>query len=354
MKSRYITRLAASVSLVALGACSTFDCPGNCDDRGNPSLFPAEMVARTDPALEEGRAYQRGIGVPRDYARALRSYEIAAAAGDARAMNNLGVMALQGRGQVPNVGKASDWFRKAAAAGSAAASYNLGLLSEFGVGEPPSPAKAAASYLIAAQQGHPLAQRRLAVLLEGGRGVPADPEESRRLFEMSAMGGDREALEKISGIDRQKGAGPEAVVAFLAEEHCDCDVRERKKAAEGMVELRRLAERGDAPAQYNLGVRFLTGKGITRDAAEAARLFTRAAQQGHAPAARQLALMHLRGEAVARSRILAHAWLNLAARDRGQEGVAARAEMESLEASMSPSEVAEAQRRAASYASIGR
>jgi len=66
------------------------------------------------------------------------------------------------------------------------------------------------------------------------------------------------------------------------------------------------------------------------------------------------AQMHLRGEGVGRSKVLAHAWLNLAARDRGEEGRAARNEMDALETSMETEEIEKAQRIAADYAVKGR
>src|SRR5690606_10099893 len=127
-------------------------------------------------------------------------------------------------------------------------------------------------------------------------------------------------------------------------DHCDCDrAPEKAMAARGMESLKALAASGDAPARYNLAVRLLKGEDANHDPSEAARLFTLAARQGYAPAQRQLAHMHLRGRAVARSRTLAHAWLNLAARHPTAEGRAARAEMEELELSMTPAEIAKAQ-----------
>jgi hypothetical protein len=45
--------------------------------------------------------------------------------------------------------------------------------------------------------------------------------------------------------------------------------------------LRRLAESGDAAAQFAVGAHYATGDGVTQDYSEAVRWFTRAAQQGH-------------------------------------------------------------------------
>ena len=48
-----------------------------------------------------------------------------------------------------------------------------------------------------------------------------------------------------------------------------------------ITEIRRLAEQGDAEAQYSLGYRYATGIGVPQDRAEAARWLRLAADQGH-------------------------------------------------------------------------
>ena len=48
-----------------------------------------------------------------------------------------------------------------------------------------------------------------------------------------------------------------------------------------LTETRRLAEQGDADAQYNLGYRYVTGIGVPQDRAEAVRWLRLAADQGH-------------------------------------------------------------------------
>ena len=48
---------------------------------------------------------------------------------------------------------------------------------------------------------------------------------------------------------------------------------------EVLVELRRLAEQGDAKAQFNLGVIYDNGEGVPEDDAEAVKWFRMAAEQ---------------------------------------------------------------------------
>ena len=51
-----------------------------------------------------------------------------------------------------------------------------------------------------------------------------------------------------------------------------------------LTETRRLAEQGDADAQYNLGVRYANGEGVLKDEAEAVRWYRLSADQGNADA----------------------------------------------------------------------
>lgn len=327
--------VATAFATLALAACSQQPYP----------IFPAESTAPRSVNFDEGYVRSRGLGVPRDYARAIAAYRKAADAGDARAMNNLGVMALQGRGLGPGSSEAVSWFEKAVDNGSAAASYNLGLLDEFGVTSGFSGIMnfstkkgAAYHYGIAAAQGHELAQKRLAAL--GATGS----EESRRLTELAALSGDKDSLEQVRPGASKRFRDPRDVIALLAEEHCaDCSRLDKEIASSSMKRLHDLAETGDAAALYDLGVRHLKGDGTVQDSSKAARYFSRAAKTGYAPAALQLARMHLRGEAVAYNPVIAHSLLNLAARDTGSIGDSARREMDTLEITMSRSDVEKAQ-----------
>jgi len=62
--------------------------------------------------------------------------------------------------------------------------------------------------------------------------------------------------------------------------------------------LRPLAEHGDAPAQYNLGVMLRDGQGVPQDLAGAAMWFRKAAQQGLTDLQYNLGAMLLFGQGV--------------------------------------------------------
>lgn len=345
MRGILLVTLFAGTSLLA--ACSTQTYP----------IFPAEVTSGNTATYDAAHAYQNGTGVPRDYEKAERLYGKAAKKGDARAENNLGVMSMRGEGRSVNYSSAASHFRKAAEAGSAAAHYNLGLLHDSGVGFSQNPGAAVREYRIAAEMGLAEAQYRLAVMTENGVGTPRDPAEAKRLYQMAAVGGQDTAKARISGLSTVRIASEKDLLAALAVDNClECGTDSAMGGVAGRDYngLKDLADKGDAPAQYNLAVRLLNGNHTNLDPSEAARLFTLSARQGYAPAQRQLAQMHLRGQGVARSKVLAHAWLNLASKTNGQEAETARQQMVQLEVSMTSSEISEAQDIAASWYRKGR
>jgi localization factor PodJL len=83
--------------------------------------------------------------------------------------------------------------------------------------------------------------------------------------------------------------------------------------APDLAELRRAAAAGDAVAEYELGVRYVTGRGFERDTAEGARWIERAALKGLAPAQYNFGVMYERGLGVQLNDDVAIYWYRLAA-----------------------------------------
>ncbi len=73
-------------------------------------------------------------------------------------------------------------------------------------------------------------------------------------------------------------------------------------------------ERGHATAQYELGVRFYEGEGVTQDDAAAAKWFALSAAQGHAGAQHNYAVMLAGGWGVPQDETAALGWFDRAAR----------------------------------------
>lgn len=78
-------------------------------------------------------------------------------------------------------------------------------------------------------------------------------------------------------------------------------------------ELHARAVAGDGVAQYELALAFDAGRGVRRDAVQAAKWYLRAAEQGHAASQNRLGLMYLAGEGVPRDEAVAAGWFDQAA-----------------------------------------
>ncbi len=87
-----------------------------------------------------------------------------------------------------------------------------------------------------------------------------------------------------------------------------------KDEAEAVAWYLKAANQGHAKAQYNLAVCYDAGTGVSKDYAEAAAWYRRAAYQGHAKAAYNLGVDYKYGQGVDRDDAEAWAWFDLAAR----------------------------------------
>ena len=76
--------------------------------------------------------------------------------------------------------------------------------------------------------------------------------------------------------------------------------------------LEPLAARGDAQAQRVVGVMYLLGQGLEKDAPQAARWLKGAATRGDPKAQELLSYMHNEGLGVSQDVVLAYVWLKLA------------------------------------------
>jgi len=80
-----------------------------------------------------------------------------------------------------------------------------------------------------------------------------------------------------------------------------------------LAEVRKAAEQGNAAAQFNLGMMYANGQGVTQDYSEAFRWYRKAAEQGNATAQFNLGVMYANGQGVARDDQQAVVWYQKAA-----------------------------------------
>src|SRR5947207_14998732 len=84
-------------------------------------------------------------------------------------------------------------------------------------------------------------------------------------------------------------------------------------AQDELITMREAAERGDAAAQFKLGVKYATGDGVPTNDSLAADWIRRAAQQGYVDAEYNLGLMYADGNGVPQDSGQALVWLRKAA-----------------------------------------
>ena len=121
----------------------------------------AVMLLR--PIAEQGDAqaqtymgvlYERGKGVPQDYAESAKWYRLASEQGKADAQNYLGDMYRKGNGVSQDYAQAAIWYMKAAEQGIKAAQYNLGEIYANGDGVKTDYVKSYMWFNVAAISGH--------------------------------------------------------------------------------------------------------------------------------------------------------------------------------------------------------
>jgi hypothetical protein len=112
------------------------------------------------------------------------------------------------------------------------------------------------------------------------------------------------------------------------------------------AELQRLADAGDAEAQYWIGIRYATGTNVAQNYTEAAKWFLRAAEQGHVQAQARLGSYYWSGLGVPKDLNKAYFWASLAW-VQGDEN--SKLQLEGLASQMTRSQVIAARQQADSW-----
>ena len=81
----------------------------------------------------------------------------------------------------------------------------------------------------------------------------------------------------------------------------------------------KLAEQGNAEAQYNLAVMYHRGEGVERDYSMAKQWYKKSAEQGNAMAQYNLAVMYQRGEGDSKDEVMARYWFKKSCESGYQE-----------------------------------
>ncbi len=118
---------------------------------------------------------------------------------------------------------------------------------------------------------------------------------------------------------------------------------EQHAQAKSLADLRKLADRGDAEAQFQMGVRYHNGEDVPQDDAQAMQWFQRAAEQGHVDAQSHLGAYYWAGRGVREDLSKAYFWSAIALAE-GDENSKSR--LEGLASQMTRAQVAAASQQA--------
>jgi len=108
-------------------------------------------------------------------------------------------------------------------------------------------------------------------------------------------------------------------------------------------ELGKMAEQGDAEAQWRLGTLYRNGDGVQQSDTEAVELFRRAAEQKYVPALSALGSQYWAGRGVGQDYSKAYFWYDVALA-QGDEN--AGSQLQDLATELTPDEVAKAHQQA--------
>ena len=179
------------------------------------------------------------------------------------------------------------------------------------------------------EKADPVAQFRFGQCCLNGWGMPKDPVAAERWF--------RKAAETLRAAAEQGDAEAQDNLGIMYNNGFGLP----KDAGESVKWCRKAAEQGYPAAQIRLGNKYRFGDGVPRDATEAAIWFCKAAEQGDRYGQERIGWAYYAGVGVELDLVEAYKWMNLAA---AQGDTAAREIRESLEQSMSPEHLAQAQR----------
>ena len=137
-----------------------------------------------------------------------------------------------------------------------------------------------------------------------------------------------------------------ALVLLFSTVGWSADLEKGKEAYEkedyetALRELKPLAEKGHAAAQYYLGRIYHNGYGVPQNYRTAVKWYRLAAEKGYISAQYLLGIMYEEGKGVPRDNVYAHMWYNVCASQGSGYGVHNR---EVIQGKMTPSEIEKAQ-----------
>jgi hypothetical protein len=151
----------------------------------------------------------------------------------------------------------------------------------------------------------------------------------------------RRFAEEGEAISAQRAA--EADRSSADQGLADQRLADQRAQAKSLPDLRKLADQGDADAQWQMGVRYRNGEGVPHDDAQAVQWFLRAAEQGNVTAQSALGSYYWAGRGVPEDLPKAYMWSEIALAG-GDENSKSR--LEGLASQMTRQQVSAARQQA--------
>lgn len=169
-------------------------------DAGPVALREAAAAGDPKALYEIGNRYAEGRGTQEDMTRAAEWYQKAADQGLAPAQYRIGNLYEKGVGIERDVKAAKTWYQLAAGQGNASAMHNLAVLNAMGADGTTDNDSAARWFAEAAEFGVKDSQFNLGILAAKGVGMKQNLEEAYKWFALVAKAGDKDAADKRDEI----------------------------------------------------------------------------------------------------------------------------------------------------------
>ncbi len=285
-----------------------------------------------------GEIYEQGgYGITADREEAIRWYQKALELGADKAAGRL--KKLQGEGlegldaeEVFQMGREADedgdekracyLYRKAAKAGCSEAFYYVGSCCRYGSGTNVDYKQAVHWYCksVEAEDNCVSAYNLGKIYEQGGHGITADRKEAVRWYQKAIELGYDEVPEAILDYSDTAAARLEEL---QGDEAIECAGRgyeagQRGDYREAVRWYLKAADKGSAPAMYNLGIYYHNGTGVIQNYVQAFQWFCKAANAEHVWAMYMVGLYYYNGHGMAQDYNRAVYWYRKAA-DKGDE-----------------------------------
>jgi C-terminal peptidase prc len=170
--------------------------------QSNPFLRRACDLRDREACATLAESYERGRGVPTDFAIAVSLYGWACSAGYGNACTSLGLMSQDGRGSPKNLKEAEAYFQQGCQLGSAVGCTNAGVCAltqhTWEIWSVSNRSKGIAYYQKACDLGEPIGCSNLAAIYEGGADA-ADRAKAQAYYDRSCRLG-----RELSCVERDR------------------------------------------------------------------------------------------------------------------------------------------------------